>query len=270
MNLSIDFNLEEINLHRAVQLLSLTGVNLLEALPDDSQNTQVWNADTQMILGRQFITKKGNYSMGISLSPFSLQLLNIRLETIKSIDIGGLDQPALYSIWADWIANLGVTKELITKLHYDLPENEHYTSNQLNGLTAEFSQTWASLRTMANQAMEALNKLSGISSEINIWPHHFDTGIYYPITKERGETIHSIGGGLAIADSMIDESYFYLYGWVKEGSIDYNQAPALEKGQWLTHDWQGSILRVSEIEDLDNVNNFFKSTYTFLLTQFLK
>jgi len=220
MNLPSNFNIEEINLHTAVQILSLTGVNLITPLPDDSQNTQVWDPTSEMILGRIFTLNNTNYRIGIGLSPFNLSLLNEELTIIESINIGGLDQPALYSIWANWIANLGFDGELITKLHYDLPENEHYLANQFNGISDEFKNNWIQLRTMANQAMKGLNKLNSIQSEINIWPHHFDTGVYYPISKVNGETIQSIGAGLAVADALIAEPYFYMYGWTKDGTIE--------------------------------------------------
>jgi len=120
---------------------------------------------------------------------------------------------------------------------------------------------------MANQAMSALNQLSGITSEINIWPHHFDTGVYYSITEANGESIQAIGGGLAIADSMIDEPYFYLYGWAKEGTIDYSSAPSNTSGQWLTEGWQGAVLRASDISNIEDTNAFFKEAYEFLFNQ---
>lgn len=267
MKLPENFNVEEINVHRAVQLLSLTGVNLIPPLPDDSQNTQVWDSESEMILGRTFTIDGKNYKMGIKLIPFGLSLLSENLQILQSIDIGGLDQPALYSIWADWIANLGLKKDLITTLHYELPENEHYKTNNFNGVTNEFSTAWTGLRTMANQAMSALNQLSGITSEINIWPHHFDTGVYYSITEANGESIQAIGGGLAIADSMIDEPYFYLYGWAKEGTIDYSSAPSNTSGQWLTEGWQGAVLRASDISNIEDTNAFFKEAYEFLFNQ---
>ncbi len=267
MNLPTDYNLEEINLHRAVQLLSLTGVNLIPSLPDDSQNTQVWDPSSEMILGRLFAIDGKNYKMGINLSPFSLSLLSEDLQVLQSIDIGGLDQPALYSIWADWIANLGYRNELVTKLHYELPENAHYKINNFNGLTNEFNTAWKELRTMANLAMIALNQISGNTSEINVWPHHFDTGVYYSITEAKGETTQSIGAGLAIADSMINEPYFYVYGWTKDGSIDYSAAPSNTNGQWITEGWQGAVLKASDVSNIEETNAFFKEAYDFLLNQ---
>ncbi len=270
MYLPTNFNQEEINVHRAVQLLSLTGVNLIKSLPDDSQNTAVWDKKSSTILGRSFELNQTTYQLGIRLTPFELVLLDNNLETVKSIDIGGLDQPALYSIWEDWLTNLGFKGELVTKVHYDLPENKHYTSNQFDGVTTEFAKAWSELRTMANSSMESLNKLSGITSEINIWPHHFDTGVYYAITLINGETTQSIGAGLAIADDMINEPYFYLYGWTKEGKIEYNDAPDLASGNWLTEGWQGAVLKASDFNTLEEVNSFFESSYKFLLSQLKK
>lgn len=267
MNLPANFSKEEINLHRAIQLLSLTGVNLLPALPDDSQNTAVWDESINTILGRSFDLSNTSYQLGIRLTPFELVLLDTKLNTINSIDIGGLDQPALYSIWEDWLANLGFEGDLVTKLHYELPQNDLYKSNQFDGVTVEFAKTWSRLRAFANKAMGNLNQLSGITSEINIWPHHFDTGVYYSITKVNNETTQSIGAGLAIADSMINEPYFYLYGWTKEGKIDYIDTPDLASGNWLTEGWQGAVLKASEINTLEDINSFFESSYKFLLAQ---
>jgi len=270
MNIPDNYNYEEINLHRAVQLISLTGVNIIDPIPDDSQNTAVWDANTHTILGRKFVLNRNTYQIGIRLTPFELVLLDDKANTVNSIDIGGLDQSALYSIWEDWLISLGSRREIVTKLHYDLPENEHYTSNQFGGITKEFAQAWAELRTIANKAMGSLNILSGINSEINIWPHHFDTGVFYPISEENGETTQSIGAGFGIADSLVNEPYFYIYGWTKEGSIDYTKAPQLNNGTWLTETWQGAVLKASDASSLESVHAFFELSYKFLVRELKK
>jgi hypothetical protein len=267
MHLPDNFNQEEITLHRAVQLISLTGVNLLDTLPDDSQNTAVWDKESSAILGRSFDLNNTYYRIGIRLTPFELVLIDSNSNLVNSMEIGGLDKSALYSIWADWINSLGFHGELKTKLHYDLPENEHYRSNQFDGLTIEFANTWYELRSVANVALEQLNKVSGINSEINIWPHHFDTGVYYSISEKNGETVQSIGAGLGIADSLINEPYLYLYGWTKEGSIDYGNVPKIENGVWLTEGWQGAVLKISDANTIEGINDFFKFSYQFIYNQ---
>ena len=115
--------------------------------------------------------------------------------------------------------------------------------------------------------MENLNKQSGIPSEINIWPHHFDTGVFYPVTVVNNETTQSIGAGFAMADTMINEPYFYLYGWTKDGKIEYKEATDLEAGKWLTEGWQGAVLRTSEFNTIKEVNSFFEASYQFLINQ---
>ena len=44
-----------------------------------------------------------------------------------------------------------------------------------------------------------------MNSEVRIWPHHFDTGIYLEVNSKLG-----IGFGWAMADKMIDQPYFYF------------------------------------------------------------
>lgn len=267
MNLSADFNKEEINLHRAIQLLSLTGVNVQKPLPDDSQNTSIWNEKTNTILGRVFELNQNKYQLGIRFNPFELVLLDGNSSVVEFIDIGGLDKPALYSIWEDWLGKIGFKGNLITTLHYDLPENDAYHRNNFDGLTQEFVKSWTKLRSLANHTMDQLNSVSGIKSEINIWPHHFDTGVFYSIKEVNDETTQAIGAGLAIADSMVNEPYFYLYGWSKDGDLDYHNTPKLPIGEWLTGEWQGAVLKASEITSENETNEFFETSYNFIHNQ---
>lgn len=270
MQIPNDYNQQEINLHRAAQLISLTGVNLQNHLPDDSHTTMVWNTEAKLLLGRSFELNNKRYCVGIRLYPFELALFDENLSAVQAIEIGGIDKPALYSIWEDWLRNMGFKGELINKVHYELPQTPGYHAMRLQGLENEFADAWSNLRSLANNVMESLNIVSGTESEVNIWPHHFDTGVYYPIATQNDETIQSIGAGLAIADSMIREPYFYIYGWTKEGVIEYKNAPKLEAGQWLTKEWQGAVLKASDITDQKQVSHFLKQAFDFLKAELVK
>jgi hypothetical protein len=100
------------------------------------------------------------------------------------------------------------------------------------------------------------------SSPINIWPHHFDTGTYHPLS-ETG----SIGTGFAVADTIVNEPYFYIYGWAKDKTIDYASAPDLPFGEWKTGSWKGAIMPLSTVTRLPNLKDdlkiFFASTSEF-------
>lgn len=270
MRISNTYNQEEVTLHKITQLIALSGINFLDPLPDDSQNTAAWDDANKQIKGRIFELKGVNYFLAITLTPFEVVLLNEENMKLQSWAPSGETMLKAIETWQKWMTDLGASNNLNTKLHYQLPENELYNfESKLALLSDEFTAQWAEARKLANEAMQQLNKISEVGSEINIWPHHFDTGVYYPLTQINSETTQSIGAGLAIADSMINEPYFYIYGWSKKGGIDYTVAPKLIRGHWITDGWEGAVLPLSDVTGQNGINSFFESSYTFLKTQLI-
>src|SRR5690606_19156685 len=101
----------------------------------------------------------------------------------------------------------GFTGELNLKLHYDLPKNELYKFDAFSKPNEAILKLWAKNRTIANGALQALTEAVNSKSDINIWPHHFDTGTYYEIHETDGATDRSIGAGFNPADDMVSEPY---------------------------------------------------------------
>ena len=66
---------------------------------------------------------------------------------------------------------------------------------------------------------------------------------------------------------MINEFYFYVSHWQKKGKADYRTLPSLPAGaEWLTGDWKGAILKMSEVlkkrtveEQVEFVDSFLRS-----------
>jgi len=78
----------------------------------------------------------------------------------------------------------------------------------------------------------------------------------------------SIGVGLAVADSVVSEPYYYLYGWTRDGEIDFSKAPKLKRGEWRTKEWKGAVLSVSTLTNQsEELNNFCHQSFTFLKEQ---
>ena len=264
------FNEQEIILHQAAQLIALTGINLLPSLPDDSQNTLVYNAEDQLLIGRRFTLSGHIFSIGIQLDPFNLVLLGEHGKVLNTMNLANCEKSTAIATWSGWLTDLGADADLTTQLHYELPANESYSSENYGVLTAEFVELWHKMRSQGNNALNNLNKLTGIESEVNIWPHHFDTGTYYPLRTVEGEVVASVGAGLAIADSMIAEPYFYIYGYKKNVDINYADVPELVVGKWLTDGWKGAVLPFSELSDIEassQIDAFFKRSYDFLVAQ---
>ena len=101
-----------------------------------------------------------------------------------------------------------------------------------------------------------------LENEICIWPHHFDTGIYVQVTDDLG-----LGFGLAMEDTMLDQAYFYMFGYHGESPISYLNLTPLSAGKWETGEhWKGAVLPLNVIsgsfreEALRMIQLFIKET----------
>ncbi|RLD41319.1 MAG: hypothetical protein DRI89_10010, partial [Bacteroidetes bacterium] len=127
-------------------------------------------------------------------------------------------------------------------------------------------------KIVLNEIAEAFQQ----DEAIRIWPHHFDTGAFYVISKnEKGEMAQTIGIGFAIPDSMINEPYYYLSFWSADATEGLDELPSLPSGQWLMPDWNGAVLKHSEILKADSaseqhklVKSFYQSGIEILMQAF--
>ena len=242
-------------------------MNLVPKKSDDSHANLAWETARAAILGRFF--ELGNQKMRLVYLPEDKELKfeNDQADLISSIELEYADHETLLMWWKMQLQELGFQGDLIEQVQYDLPDTSAYQTTEIQE-TAEYVEIWQVLRTQANLVFEYLNAHKKIKSSIRIWPHHFDTGVYYSMHQNSaGEETQSIGAGLAIADNVQHEPYYYMYGWSKEQEIDFSNAPDLGAGKWLTGDWKGAILPISAIENLiqtSQVNEFYDNAFDFL------
>ena len=249
--------------HESGQIISLTGKNLVEKQADDSHTTAKWNAEKQLLVGREFQLNGNTYSVFVDPVGFALGIMKNGSET-ERVSLDGLTYMQIVEPWKKWLSEAGFKDELDLSLHYDLPDNDLYKFDAFSKPDDAILNLWAKNRTIANSAFENLNKSVEVPSDINIWPHHFDTGTYYELHKTDGTTDRSIGAGFNPADGMISEPYYYIYGWYKDNKIDYSDKPELENGKWIVNDWKGAVLPISEVNDQSTVDDFYKNTSTYL------
>jgi hypothetical protein len=126
-------------------------------------------------------------------------------------------------------------------------------------------KTWGEWRQLAQTVLATLNESSGQTSEVRIWPHHFDTGVYYSFPGEMGTEQAALWAGYTIADAVNDEPYFYLSGYASRQPIDFAATQPLTTGKWLnTPSWQGAILPVSLVTDNEQVTAFLGESYAWI------
>ncbi len=248
-------------LHSLAQLIALTGTNLLPAQADDSQANIDWNADRHRLEGRAFAHNGQHLRLVIDLPTFSLRFLDENDRPVTSFMAEGKTPDEAAAWWQTVLHEWGfdTTKPLSYQLETaPVPPGTPYVRPA--GLTE-----WANWRTVAHQQLITLNERSGRMSDIRIWPHHFDTGVYYVIPDEAGQEKAAIWAGYAIADVVSVEPYFYLSGYNSRQPIDFSTATALTSGTWLNRpDWQGAYLPVSDATDPGQIIPFYGESYAWM------
>lgn len=260
-----DYNAAEAQIHVASQMISLTGKNLVSPNPDDSHTTAKWDSDRGQIVGREFELKGNRYSVFVDAISFSFGI-NKNDDVMDEIDLHGLTYMQTVEPWKKWLIDAGYDAELDLSLHYELPASDHYKFESFTKPNQAILDSWVANRTLANAAYRKLNEIIGFESDINIWPHHFDSGTYHVFHETDGTADRSIGAGFAVADSMVNEPYFYIYGWFKDKQLDYSDAPSIVGSRWITDGWEGAVLPISAITNnpLEVVSEFYSKTSSYL------
>jgi len=262
--------------HHTAQFIALVGRHLIPQQPDDS------NTNMEFVFGKDIL--RGNalpkgMRVALQLSEMKISILDKDNNVKNVIALEGKTKQKVFVELAQNLADLGIdVTDFKNELHYEIPlhqldkgavfslknkndfiENTNYRHNAkiiLNEIAQHFEQ----------------------EEPIRIWPHHFDTGAFFVIGKnEKGETTQTIGIGFAIPDSMIDEPYYYLSFWSENPIKGLEKLDALDAGKWMIPDWNGAVLRQSEILEVGSasgqhnlVKSFFNSGINILMDHFNK
>ncbi len=250
--------------HSLAQLLALTGTNLLPAQPDDSQANLNWNAEQQQLEGRLFEHNGQPVRLVVDLPSGSLHVLTADNQSVASFIIDGKTPDQARAWWKGVLQGWGLPTD--KPLSYQL-DHESISAQTPYAWPADLTP-WVEWRTLANETLQTINEYTSRFSEVRIWPHHFDTGVYYSFPDEIGKEQAAIWAGYAIADVLSPEPYFYLAGYDTRKPVDFGIATKLGVGNWLvTPDWKGAFLSVSEAATSERIDQFFRESYDWLVGQ---
>ncbi|MEL6917833.1 MAG: hypothetical protein AAFO99_08890 [Bacteroidota bacterium] len=102
------------------------------------------------------------------------------------------------------------------------------------------------LRILGQQTFTFFLKEQKLTSEIRVWPHHFDTGAFALLNEDSGK---AIGLGLSIPDALVDDHYFYISGYKGHEGLDTSGFPSLTYGKWQNEGFKGAILPATDIDE---------------------
>ncbi|NKI30374.1 hypothetical protein [Croceivirga thetidis] len=222
-------------IHFITQYLAMAGKRFLEPKPDDSHTNLCFNSEN-----KSFETWSLNQN-GLKLQ-FDLPDFRLQWSTGTSFELDGKTHATVVQ-WLESSANeFDFNKPYNFELHYELPFkwDDSFTFEMPDN---SLLRSEIELRTMANNALQEFLTENNLSSAIRIWPHHFDTGAFVLLEG----TEKSVGMGMAIPDTLLDEHYLYLSGYVGHNGIDTSNFNPLSLGQWKNEGFKGAVLPVSDI-----------------------
>lgn len=241
-------------IHFISQYLATAGKSFLEHRPDDSHTNVGFNVKT-----KSFETWELNAKQLKLL--FDLPNFELKWSTGPSLTLDGKTHAEVVEWLKTSSQQVGQNKTYSFDLHYELPFewNEGFVfqlddSKELNRLIA--------LRILANTALTAFLSTEKVQSDIRVWPHHFDTGGFVVLEDGSGK---SIGLGMAIPDSLVNDHYFYISGYRGHKSLDTNTFKNLSLGEWKNEGFKGAVLPASSIGTEEAVQ-FLKEAFQELST----
>jgi hypothetical protein len=234
-------------LHLAAQYLATAAKSFLEAKSDDS-HTNLGFSIKEKSLQTWDLDDKGT-KLCLNYEQFSLKWS----QTDKSYALDGKTHEETIKWLSDTSKSLGFEKPYQFDLHYDMP----YMMGPNDRFKKSDTQELILLRTLAQTSLKSFLDVENLTSDIRIWPHHFDTGAFCVLNDGSGK---SVGMGLSIPDSMIDDHYFYISGYLGHDGLDTSTFDTLTNGKWLNDGFKGGILPASGVSNEIAVQ-FFREAF---------
>src|SRR5262245_16970501 len=224
--------------HHAVQLATAAGISYLPPKPDDSHTNLEW-LSTDGRLASNRIPSRKPFRIAVRAADLELSLLDANDAVLGSM---ALNQRTIGDA-AGWLrtqlSELGADPRLFTLArHYEIPHHAVDDGARFDTSDTDAFAQLAAWYDLAATILESMQDLSGHTSDVRCWPHHFDIAVL--IDVEPGKTI---GVGMEPGDVYYDEPYFYV-----------NTTPTLTSppsvalpsgGVWHTREWIGAVLRGS-------------------------
>jgi len=265
----LSYNTIDKKIHQICQVIAKVNRSLVPKQDDDSHTNLYFEPIEKRIYGRWFQQNDNDYILALNLDNFSFLLLADNKEIVKQFQIEGKTLVEIEKDIAQAFGTLNLpTEGLMDELHFDIPTYSFIDEIWEKPEATELNN-WITYRSIANEACLLLLGLAQAKSEIRIWPHHFDTGIYIKVKSKLG-----IGFGLAMKDEMAMDTYFYISAYPEKYNIQYDNLPNTQYGEWaINENWKGGILTIKELEEKsdkekrDVLIDFIKTTYSWIIRQ---
>ncbi len=248
--------------HHAAKLIALVGRYLIPRKADDSNTNMEFVIGKNMLLGN--IMPSG-LRVALSIDDLKLSILDKENNIIKEIILDGKTMQQSFDELKKSLHNLGVDVSNFTnELHFKIPMHQLDEGGVFSAKNKDEFIENANYRHNAKIVLNEVAKQIDKNELIRVWPHHFDTGAYFVINKnKKGNAASTIGIGLAIPDLMIDEPYYYLSFWSEISIKGIKNIRQLNVGKWMMPNWDGAVLKLSEVQQYKTAKQQFEIVESF-------
>ena len=232
--------------HQAVQLIAIVGRHLITQEEDDSNTNMQYYPEQKMMVGNAL---ENGLRVAVDIDSMYLKVLDKELQTKKQFALEGKSKKMAIEKLRNilWDLNVDVSS-FKDELHYELPKHKLNKDGVFSINNEDDFLENAIYRNNAELILNEISEKHKLKEAIKVWPHHFDTGSFIPISyNKKGDLSSSIGLGFAIPDTMINEPYYYLSFWSEKPIKDLENLEDLTVGQWMTPNWNGAVLKISDI-----------------------
>ncbi len=251
-----------LQMHHAAQFVAMFGEAFLPKASDDSQSNMQWLPKLQALVSHHV----DRYHTGMTYDDWNLLLIGANDLQLGSIDPVGKNKDDIMD-WFEFQLHKTPFAPAEYKYfsHFSLPDHNLDAGMSFEPIPEEIRHELARYRQNAHWILNQVTMPFTRATAVRTWPHHFDTGsvIALEFAEDDGSPTATIGVGWAIADETIEQPYFYINHWKKEGKINYDNLPKLPNGsQWHQGSWTGPILPLQSLTKLDGQAQY-KLTKTF-------
>ncbi len=239
--------------HLAAQLIALVGRYIVPKKPDSSNINMQFIQDSELLLGNKLAN---GLQIGLQLSEMEIRILQSDETIINTIQLNNKTFEEAFEELKQILLNEGVDVSGIKmEQPYELPK-QSLTDGKFSTTNKLAFANNSILRHNAETIITELIAYFNDAIPVRIWPHHFDTGTFFTVSKNsNGENSQTIGLGGAIPDDMVNEPYYYLSFWSEKEIKNISNLTPLDFGKWMTPNWDGAVLKHSEIINETSAEN---------------
>ncbi|NOR87897.1 MAG: hypothetical protein GQ527_09830 [Bacteroidales bacterium] len=260
--------------HQAVQLIAMVGRHLIAQQDDDSNTNMQYYPQQKMMVGNEL---ENGLRVAVDLESMYLKVLDKDFQVKKQLALEGKSKKMAIEKLRNMLWDLNVdVSNFKGELHYEIPKHSLDKGDVFIINDEDDFIENAKYRNNAEIVLNEIAKDFKIKEQIKVWPHHFDTGSFIPVShNKKGELSQSIGLGFSIPDTMVDEPYYYLSFWSGKPIKKLEKPEELVVGKWMTPKWNGAILKLSDIMKVKSakvqqqiVKDFYESGFKILSPHF--